>query len=111
MSITHKLPKLADRHEQEFRFITEPTPALRQRAVMMARDALVAAVLACDCECPPWIDCDHGDRSKAEKWLLRARKLAGANDAALMEVLSAPVGDHWPVVDALVMGSDDVARP
>ena len=76
----------------------------------MASVAFGVAEDAWACACPPWIDCDHGDRPKADKWLLRARKLAWANDPALMKVLSAPVGDHWRVVDGLVLGADNVAR-
>lgn len=111
MSINDRLPKLADFPDQEFRFLTEPTPSLRERALSMADIALGVALDAWFCACPPWIDCDHVDHMKADKWLVRGRKLTGANDAALMKVLSAPVDRLWPVVDTLVIGADGVVRP
>lgn len=111
MGIVDRLPKVADYPDMEFRFIRELTPALRDRADNMADTAFDVALHASECPCPPWIDCGHGDRQKAEKWMRRRQKLLAASDEGLMEVLSAPVGGHWIVVDALVMGDDGVARP
>lgn len=78
---------------------------MKSRALGYVEDAMA-------CDCPPWIDCGHGDRAESERWSLRFRKLASANEAALMAVFLAPAWmNKWPAVDALVLGADGVCRP
>ena len=112
MNITHRLPKQADFPDFEFRFISSPTPEMYEQIAEMKSRALDYVEEAMGCDCPPWIVCDHGDRAESERWSVRFRKLASANEAALMAVWLTPAWmNPWLSVDALVLGADGVCRP
>ena len=78
---------------------------MRQQITDMKSRALDYVEEAMGCECPPWIVCDHGDRAESERWSLRFRKLASANEGALLAVLLAPDWmNKWPTSMPLFLG-------
>lgn len=99
MNIAENLPKLADRPEFEFRFLTDVTPTMCGELREMHVDAIHLAQ-------------DARDRAEEVRWSKRFYKLAALNEAAAMVLLLTPPWESkWPVVDELVLGEDGVCRP
>jgi hypothetical protein len=92
----------------EFRFITSPTDGVHEWVDGHIRHAS-RHLHSPACSCLPWEDCEECSSASRERGTERAYKLAHADDAAVMWLVTLPA-TIWPTVDALVIGSDGIAR-
>jgi hypothetical protein len=98
---------LRDHPRLQFRFVTNPTPAMRAKARRMAERAKDRAIEAGCCDCAPWEGCNHRDFREVHRWWRRGWKLDHATHDELMQVFSAPMDqDVWPVVDRFAVAKD-----
>lgn len=95
---------MAEMPNPEFKFVTKATPEVIKLLQSVFKHATAMAERSAICECEPWDECDHGDRTAFLLWQRRATKLCCADENAILRVVHVAGTERaWSVVDRLVL--------